>query len=111
MARRAPWPRPPAGATPLGHLYPRTAALGGCINHNALIMMYPLKEDWNAVANLTQDESWNAVNMRRYFERLEQCQYLPSGTPGHGFDGWLATNRADPSIFLNDDKVFSMLKV
>ena len=36
---------------------------------------------------------------------------MPRGTPGHGFDGWLSTNRADPSIFLdNDTKVYPMMK-
>ncbi|KAK4565735.1 hypothetical protein LTR86_003584 [Recurvomyces mirabilis] len=102
---------PPADAKPLGLLYPRTAALGGCVNHNALIMMYPLDDDWTQIANLTGDSSWNATGMRKYFERLENCQYLSPGTPGHGFSGWLATNRADPSIFLDSDhKVFPMMQ-
>lgn len=101
----------PADAKPLGLLYPRTAALGGCANHNALIMMYPLDEDWNDIAKMTGDHTWNAVHMRKYFKRLERCQYLPEGTSGHGFDGWLSTNRADPSIFLSDPEVFGMLKV
>ena len=70
---------PPADATPKGIFYPRTAALGGCVNHNALIMMYPLDDDWTEIANLTGDDSWNAPHMRSYFEKLEQCQYLPRG--------------------------------
>lgn len=34
--------------------------------------------------------------MRQYFARFENNTYLPRGTPGHGFDGWLATSIADP---------------
>lgn len=74
-------------------------------------MMYPLDDDWTRIVNLTGDTSWNATGMRSYYERLENCQYLTPGTPGHGFSGWLATNRADPTIFLSDNKVFQMLKV
>ena len=102
---------PPANAVPKGLLYPRSAAIGGCVNHNALILFYPLDDDWTAIVNLTGDSSWNATGMRRYFERLEDCQYLPKGTPGHGFGGWLQTNRADPSIFLSDNKTYPLLKV
>ena len=64
---------PPPGAKPLGLFYPRTAGLGGCVNHNALIMMYPLDEDWTQIVNLTGDQSWNATGMRKYFQKLEQC--------------------------------------
>lgn len=74
-------------------------------------MMYPLDDDWTQIVNITGDDTWNAVNMRRYFERLENCQYLANGTAGHGFGGWLSTNRADESIFLADSKVYPMLKV
>lgn len=37
--------------------------------------------------------------MRRVFERIEHNNYLESGTPGHGFDGWLQTNTADRSLY------------
>jgi len=102
---------PPTGAIPKGTFYPRSAAIGGCVNHNALIMYYPLDDDWTAIANLTGDASWLPANMLKYFERLEDCQYLPNGTAGHGFGGWLQTNRADESIFFADGKMYSMLKV
>jgi len=104
--------QPPTGATPKGTFYPRSATVGGCVAHNALIMFYPLDDDWTAIANLTGDSSWNATGMRKYFGRLEANQYLGKGTPGHGFDGWLQTNRVDESVFLNkDSKTYSMLKV
>jgi choline dehydrogenase len=46
--------------------------------------------------------------MRRYFERMERCEYakrpwsrwLNSGR--HGFDGWLTTTISDPSVLLRD---------
>lgn len=102
---------PPANATPLGVLYPRAAALGGCSIHNYLVMMYPFDSDWDAIANLTGDASWQSATMRGYFERLERNQYVPAGSPGHGFDGWMSTNRAQTSIFLSDDKFYQMMKV
>lgn len=37
--------------------------------------------------------------MRRVFEKIEHNNYLESGTPGHGFDGWLQTNIADRSLY------------
>jgi len=102
---------PPANSTPKGFLYPRTAAVGGCVNHNALIMMYPFDDDWAQIKNITGDDTWNSAQMRTYFERLENCQYLSPGASGHGFDGWLSTNRADESIFLGDNQVLDMLQV
>lgn len=37
--------------------------------------------------------------MRRIFERIEHNNYLPAGTPGHGFTGWLQTNVADRAVY------------
>jgi choline dehydrogenase len=102
---------PPANSTPKGYLYPRSAAVGGCVNHNALIMMYPFGDDWSQIENITGDTTWDSEQMRTYFERLENCQYLSPPASGHGFDGWLSTNRAEESIFLGDDQVLDMLQV
>jgi choline dehydrogenase len=38
--------------------------------------------------------------MRRYFTHFENNTYLPRGTPGHGFEGWLSTSTP------NLDRVF-----
>lgn len=121
-----------------GVLYPRSGTLGGCTAHNALITVYPHNQDWDAIAAETADASWRSDNMRRYFERLERCQYLPRprldsgyqrlaallqrlpvlsklltdvlGNPGrHGFDGWLATNLADPALALKDQELVAIL--
>jgi choline dehydrogenase len=35
--------------------------------------------------------------MRRMYQRLERCLYMPSGTAGHGFNGYLSVSQEDPS--------------
>jgi choline dehydrogenase len=100
---------PPEGSTMKGTLYPRTGSLGGCTSHNALIAVYPHQSDFNEIASLTGDESWSAANMRKYFAKMEQNHFLPTGVPGHGYDGWLATEQAPLSIVLGDVSLLSML--
>jgi choline dehydrogenase len=100
---------PPSGSKPKGILYPRAGTLGGCSAHNALITIYPHESDWSNIANLTGDTSWDPKNMRQYFTRLEHCEYLPNGTSGHGFTGWLGTNRADLELTLGDSKILSIV--
>jgi choline dehydrogenase len=104
-------PTPPANSIPKGFLYPRSAAIGGCVNHNALIMMYPFGDDWTNIEKITGDVTWNPDNMTAYFERFEDCQYLSPGASRHGFNGWLPTNRVDESVYLGDNQVFDMLQV
>jgi choline dehydrogenase len=87
-----------------GVLYPRCATLGGCTAHNAMILLYPHNSDWDNIATLTGDASWSSENMRRYFTRLERCEYVSPIETGsrHGFNGWLATNVADPLLMVRD---------
>lgn len=87
-----------------GVLYPRAATLGGCTAHNAMILIYPQNSDWDGIAALTGDASWHSDNMRRYFERLERCEYADPQDPAarHGFRGWLTTNVADPLLVVGD---------
>ncbi|PSK33423.1 Cellobiose dehydrogenase [Elsinoe australis] len=80
---------PPAGAKQLGIWYPRAGTLGGCATHNAAAALLPANSDWNYISSITGDKSWQAANMRTYFEKLEKNLYLPKGTPGHGFNGYL----------------------
>jgi choline dehydrogenase len=82
--------------------YPRAGTLGGCTSHNQLFASYPYDEDWDYIASVTGDSSWSADNMRRYFTLLENCAYLPAGTPGHGFDGWFTTSLVDPISLFGD---------
>jgi choline dehydrogenase len=95
------------GETVDGVLYPRASGLGGCTGHNAMIIMRPNNADWNHIWRLTGDDSWRASNMQKYFRRLERCRYrlfvfrwldrLFGWNPtGHGWRGWLTTERALP---------------
>jgi choline dehydrogenase len=117
-----------------GVLYPRAGTLGGCTAHNAMITVYPHNSDWDQIARTTGDQSWGSREMRKYFERLERCRYVPRprasprnrflafllerlpglskvfGNPSrHGFDGWLTTNLADPALVLRDAQLKKVL--
>ncbi|KAK6217263.1 gmc oxidoreductase [Colletotrichum tabaci] len=100
---------PPSGAEPLGILYPRAGTLGGCGSHNALITVYPHKSDWDGIASLTGDGSWAAASMRKYFQRLENAEYLPNGVLGHGFSGWLTTSVTDLGLVIQDVKLLTII--
>lgn len=52
----------------------------------------PPDSDWDDIAELTGDETWNSENMRRYYIEVENCTYVPEGTAGHGFDGYVAVS-------------------
>jgi choline dehydrogenase len=119
-----------------GVLYPRAGTLGGCTAHNAMITVYPHNSDWDAIAEATGDKSWRAREMRRYFERLERCDYLlaPGKYPTnfwrklalfilrgfgmasranpsrHGFGGWLHTNLADPLLVIHDSELVGIIE-
>lgn len=101
--------KPPVGATPLGILYPRAGTLGGCGSHNALITVYPHKSDWSHIASVTGDASWNPIEMRKYFKRVENAEYIQNGIIGHGFAGWLTTGVTDLKIVLQDLKLISLV--
>jgi choline dehydrogenase len=118
-----------------GVFYPRAATLGGCTAHNAMITVYPHDHDWDEIAEATGDPSWRSDRMRRYFETLERCRYVPRprayprirwlaaivraipllsnlfGNPGrHGFDGWLSTSEADPTLALKDLELLDVIR-
>ncbi len=101
-----------------GILYPRAGTLGGCTAHNAMILVYPHDADWDNIAALTGDASWKSSNMRRYFERMENCHYrlpyrwlswLGINPTRHGFRGWLHTEKAIPMLSVNNFKLFEVL--
>src|SRR2546423_15453482 len=96
-----------------GILYPRAGALGGCTVHNALITIYPSNSDWNHIAEITSDDSWNADAMRKYFEKVEKCEYLPPKQiilGRHGDSGWLVTEKSDSSGVPDDWEISTTLK-
>jgi choline dehydrogenase len=94
-----------------GVLYPRAGTLGGCTAHNAMILVYPHNADWDGIACLTGDPSWNAEAMRKYFARLENCHHRPlervlaaagANPSRHGWHGWLQVETAIPRAALGD---------
>ena len=90
-------------------MYPRTGALGGCSQHNALIAIKPHENDWSYIQSITGDASWAPSNMLTYFERLEKCEYLPNSVAGHGFTGWLPTAVTNIELIAQDLKVTSLV--
>lgn len=100
---------PPAGAKPLGILYPRAGTLGGCSRHNALITIQAFDSDWDNIAQLTGDASWKADKMRKYFEKIEKVNYIPRSSSGHGHDGWLDTSLTSLLTVLKDLKLISLI--
>jgi len=96
-----------------GVLYPRAKGLGGCASHHAMIIVKPNDRDWNHIAETTGDASWSAPAMERYWQRVERCRYrfflwrwlarLTGWNPtGHGWWGWMTTERALPLRVLRD---------
>ena len=97
-----------------GVLYPRAGTLGGCTAHNAMILICPSNSDWNHIAEITGDSSWQAEQMWQYFERLENCHYRPFerwlaklgfNPSGHGWKGWLHSEKAVPVAALGNRKL------
>lgn len=103
-----------------GVLYPRGGCLGGCTAHNAMITVYPHSADWDEVAQLTDDASWSADNMRKYFEKMENCKHrlflyrwlakLGFNPTRHGWNGWLQTEKSIPKTALRDRDLLKTLK-
>ncbi len=101
-----------------GVLYPRAGTLGGCTAHNAMIFIYPNDADWDEIAALTGDPSWECGKMRGYFERLENCHHrwpyrwlakLGINPTRHGWKGWLQTEKAFPDTVLGDQDLSTVL--
>lgn len=103
-----------------GILYPRVSGLGGCSSHHAMIIVRPNDCDWNHIWQLTGDDSWKASHMQGYFERIERCRYrfflwrwlaaLTGLNPtGHGWWGWMQTERALPLRAIRDWPLTRML--
>ena len=59
-----------------GIWYPRAGTLGGCTAHNAMILIYPNNSDWDQIADLTGDPSWQSPAMWKYFEKVRE--WLPA---------------------------------
>jgi choline dehydrogenase-like flavoprotein len=101
-----------------GVFYPRAGTLGGCTAHNAMILLRPHDVDWDGIATLTGDESWRASRMQDYFRRIEHCRYRPAwrwlsrlgvNPTGHGWNGWLSTERALPRSVFGDRQLLETI--
>jgi len=101
-----------------GVYYPRAGTLGGCTSHNAMILVYPHNADWDAIADLTNDPTWSADAMRRYFELLENCRHrtfrrwlsrFGLDKTRHGWNGWLSTERSVPGTAFRDHQLRAVI--
>ncbi|MDT7950847.1 MAG: GMC family oxidoreductase [Acetobacteraceae bacterium] len=104
--------------TPRGVFYPRAGTLGGCTAHNAMITLWPADADWDGIAALTGEPAWRAAAMRKLIRRLEQCRHRPVWRflsrfglrpTGHGWNGWLPTEKALPPQVWGDQTLIRML--
>lgn len=103
-----------------GVLYPRSGTLGGCTAHNAMITVYPHNSDWDYIASITGDPSWNSDNMRNYFQRFENNRAHPFkrlwamlgiNPARFGFNGWLHSSMPNPGTdILKDNQLLELLK-
>ncbi|KIX09364.1 uncharacterized protein Z518_00443 [Rhinocladiella mackenziei CBS 650.93] len=91
-------PDPPEGSSQLGVFYPRAGTLGGCDTHNGGIVVFPPKEDWDNISELTGDDTWRYEHMRPYYEKIENNHHVPPGTAGHGFSGYLGVDVTEASV-------------
>ncbi|GME46169.1 Glucose-methanol-choline oxidoreductase [Neofusicoccum parvum] len=102
--------QPPEGSTLKGILYPRAGTLGGCGSHNAMVMIYPHRSDWDNIAEVTGDASWAADEMRKYYVKLEHAWYLlGNSVVGHGFSGWLKVGVTDLTLVIEDIRLLQMV--
>lgn len=106
-------------AGPDGVLYPRAGTLGGCTAHNAMIFVYPHHDDWRHIEELTGDASWSPKAMHQIFRQIENCDYRPVqkalnamgiDRTGHGYGGWLSTEKAIPRAALRDDDIMDVVR-
>lgn len=50
----------------------------------------PPENDWRHIAELTGDDSFLPENILQHYVDMERSEYVPRGTPGHGFDGYVS---------------------
>ena len=53
----------------------------------------------NTFGNRYSDVNISPERMREIFVKTEKNLYLPRGTPGHGFDGYLQLNEGNGTVF------------
>ncbi|KAK0743173.1 hypothetical protein B0T18DRAFT_370890 [Schizothecium vesticola] len=100
----------PADAKLLGVHYPRGATLGGSSTINAAGAVLPSASDWDSIGALTGDPSWSNAKFREILKRIEKNLYLPQGTPGHGFDGYLPIAGNDGTVWERQPDLVDVFK-
>jgi choline dehydrogenase len=85
-----------------GVLYPRSSGIGGCGLHHVMNILNPANSDWEHIAHITDDHSWEPENMRLYWQRIEQNRVSPPPvTPEdeartrRGYHGYIPVEHAD----------------
>lgn len=71
---------------------------------------WPPDAEWDYIAEITKDKSWRHQHMRRHFMALENCTYVPQGTPGHGFDGFVESSLGNATLGLVSPNVLSVVR-
>jgi choline dehydrogenase-like flavoprotein len=119
-------PNPPGSSK---YFYPRASALGGCTAHHAMIAVYGADGDWQAIADLTGDESWEPGKMRAIYQRIERARRTVLGgrwarrwerllrlldpardvSAARGDAGWLDVRMSDPNVALRDKRLMRVL--
>lgn len=98
-AGKYPGPVHDAGAQMMGVWYPRGATLGGSAITDAGAFFLPADSDWEVFNRGAEEEIWSAKDIRRLLVKVEHNNYLPNGTAGHGFRGWLQTTMGDRNVY------------
>lgn len=94
----------------VGNYYPRVGGLGGCTEHNAMLSILPANNDWDYIKNITGDNNWDAQNMRGYYKKLENNQYIiPNDITAHGYGGWLSQQLTPIILVAQDLKIISLV--
>ena len=93
-----------------GVLYPRAAAVGGCTVHHALISIYPHDRDWNRIAKMTGDQSWNAKAMRKIYnsfvDRSTTTEQTAVANPNQK---WLPIEIPEPRLIAEDPQLLAII--
>ena len=80
--------------------YPRGLTLGGSSQIHGLVTTAANPSEWDYIAQVTNDPSWNQQNMAKYQKLVENCQYC---TKNRKKNGWLNISTTDPSKQLYEE--------
>jgi hypothetical protein len=75
-----------------------------------MLAILPANDDWNYIKNLTGDSNWDSENMRDYYKKLENNEYvIPNDIGAHGYGGWLSTQLTPLILVAQDLKIISLV--